>query len=91
MPKSLLKLVQTQRIKPEWTVSGWHDTPQRKLARERNWCYYILAGMEALAGVIIRFGCPTHGENIRRAVRSARFGVDHVYYARMEKLNKARK
>lgn len=86
MPKSVLKLVQSQRVKPEW-----RDTPQRKLARERNWCYYVLAGMEALCWFIHRFGCPTHAENIRRACRSARFGVDHVYYSKMEKLNKGRK
>lgn len=63
----------------------WADTPLRKLARERNWCWYILAGMEALSGHLKRFGLsdPVY-RSLLRAIQSARYGVDAAYYERRE-------
>lgn len=65
----------------------WFDTELRRLARERNWCLYMLDGMAGLVDVIARFtGESTSIIQLRRAIRSVRITVEHTYSDRIKNL-----
>ena len=65
----------------------WIDTELRRLARERNWCMYMLDGMVALVDVIARFtGEQTALIQLRRSIRSVRQTVEYTYSDRINSL-----
>ena len=66
----------------------WEMTPKRKIAMERNWCFRILACIEALCeGPLARYGASMATRNsLLRAIRDVRFSIDHAYYQKLQKL-----
>lgn len=72
-------------------LGNWADTPQRKLTRERNWCYYVLAGIEATSRSCLRpFMSKASFETWLRAINSARYSVDAGYYEKLDRLNRTK-
>lgn len=61
-------------------------TPLQTLATQRNWCYYILAGMDALTEWMHKKNWLTGiaAANLSRAINSARFSVDNQWYAKVD-------
>jgi hypothetical protein len=58
--------------------SNWNRTPAQKLASERNWCRFMLAGMEALTGYMEKrkWLSASVSTQLRRAITSARWSVE---------------
>jgi hypothetical protein len=93
MPRNnVVRLFDQERKRRERIIAAWADTPKRKLARQRNWCYYVLAGFEAVAASTLRpFMSKASYESLVRAIASARYAVDAGYYDKMDALERRRK
>jgi hypothetical protein len=65
-------------------------SPLQKLAVERNWCRFMLAGMDGLVHYMYkRKWLNEHTyKSLDRAIVSARYSVDNEWYARVEAMNK---
>lgn len=68
----------SQSLREYVKASGWNQTPARKLASERNWCRFMLAGMEALTGYMEKreWLSASVASQLRRAITSARWSVE---------------
>lgn len=65
---------------------GRRSTKLQQLAQQRNWCCYMLKGMAALTEFMYRRGwlSETNNTSLTRAIKAARFSVEHQYYVKRE-------
>lgn len=76
------------RAYPTKAVGTWHDTPHRRLARERNWCHYVLRGAQVLCIMTLKKYrvSPAAIKRLDDAITSMYFSVDKAYYDHIEQL-----
>lgn len=84
MPQSnrILKLVRKTDIASMRQPGG---TPGQIVTRERNWCYYILAGMDGLCKCLELY-CRKPLHPLREAIKSARYSVDNAWYEKTDEI-----
>ena len=69
-------------------MSRWGTTKKQRLAQQRNWCKYMLKGMEALTQMMASQGWLTHtaANNLQRSITSASYSVDACWYEKEDRL-----
>lgn len=80
-PNRILRLAKADLA----TMRQHGSTPRQIVTRERNWCYYLLAGMEEVCKCLERY-CRKDLTQLRAAITSARYSVDAAWYDKCDEI-----